>query len=140
MRHSAGSGIRGDNSKGVDVDGGIFLARERPRGVLPWERKNLGPSQVRGSNETFLVVLASANLNTPVALRPPAVRPARPKLKRVRMTQAMRQEVLDRYATGDPTRVVAAAVGVSKTTVLTIVKQAGVTRSWGVRYDYLPRR
>jgi hypothetical protein len=52
----------------------------------------------------------------------------------------MRQEVLDRYATGDPTRVVAAAVGVSKTTVLTIVKQAGVTRSWGVRYDYLPRR
>ncbi len=32
-----------------------FLARERPRGVLPWERKNPGPSQVRGSNETLLV-------------------------------------------------------------------------------------
>ncbi len=82
---------------------------------------------------TSLVVLASANLNTPVALRPSAVRRVRPKMRRVRVTQAMRQEVLDRYAAGDPTRVVAAAVGVSKTTVLAIVKQAGVTRPWGVR-------
>lgn len=50
----------------------------------------------------------------------------------------MRQEVLDRYEAGDSTRVV--AVGVSKTTVLTIVKQARVTRPWGVRYDYLSRQ
>ncbi len=113
-------------STGVDVP-------ERPRGALPWERKNPGTLQVRGSNEILLVVLASANLNTPVALRPSAVRRVRPKMRRVRVTQAMRQEVLDRYAAGDPTRVVAAAVGVSKTTVLAIVKQAGVTRPWGVR-------
>jgi transposase len=45
----------------------------------------------------------------------------------------MRKEVLVRYAAGDSTRVVAEAVGVSKTTVLTIVKQAGVSRPWGVR-------
>lgn len=32
-----------------------YLKRERPNGVLPWERKNLGPSQVRGSNESILV-------------------------------------------------------------------------------------
>lgn len=84
-----------------------------------------------------MVVLALAKVNTPVALRPPAVRPARPPMKRVRMTQEMRQEVLDRYRAGATTRVVAEAVGVSKTTVLTIVKLAGVTRPWGVRHDRL---
>ena len=34
---------------------GAFLAIERPRGHFPWERKNLGPIKVRGSNDHFLV-------------------------------------------------------------------------------------
>lgn len=86
-----------------------------------------------------MVVLASAKANTPGALKPPAVRCPRRKLKRVRVTQAMRQEVLDRYVSGDPTRVVAEVVGVSTTTVRTILKQEGLSRPWGLRYDYLPR-
>jgi site-specific DNA recombinase len=32
-----------------------FLKVERPRGGLPWEKKNPGPIKVRGSNEYFLV-------------------------------------------------------------------------------------
>lgn len=32
-----------------------FLAVERPRGDLPWETKNPGPTKVRGSNDHFLV-------------------------------------------------------------------------------------
>ena len=34
---------------------GAYLAAERPRGGFPWERKNLGPFKVRGSNDHFLV-------------------------------------------------------------------------------------
>lgn len=32
-----------------------FLHRERPHGLLPWERKNLRPSQTAGSNIPYLV-------------------------------------------------------------------------------------
>jgi len=41
-----------------------YLRRERPTGQLPWERKNLGPSQVRGSNELLLVAGAVCWLRT----------------------------------------------------------------------------
>ncbi len=34
-----------------------FLNLERPLGLLPWERKNLRPSQTTGSNNSFLVAL-----------------------------------------------------------------------------------
>ncbi len=34
---------------------GAHLSLERPKGAFPWERKNLGPFKVRGSNDHFLV-------------------------------------------------------------------------------------
>ncbi|RYB91622.1 hypothetical protein EUA06_09760 [Nocardioides glacieisoli] len=60
------SACRGDATSSTDLPSrhrrtspegrlGASLRLERPRGALPWERKNPGPVKVRGSNELLLV-------------------------------------------------------------------------------------
>ncbi len=104
-----------------------YLRAERPRGRLDWERKNPGPSKDRGSNNYFLVVLGSLNLNAQFSLpaptdrSPESVRSAR----RRRITQSVRDEVVRLYASGQTALEVAEHCGIGKTTVLKILKADG---------------
>jgi site-specific DNA recombinase len=103
--------------------------RERPKGVLVWERKNPRPSKVEGSNELLLVVLSSASLNTVPALGSPTARKlekTEPRTGRRRITEKDRRRIVELYELGASSRVVAAEVRVSKATVLNVLKSAGV--------------
>lgn len=60
---------------------------------------------------------------------------AAPPARRTRVTSRLREEVVTRYRRGETSREVAEACGIGKTTVLTILKQAGVAvRRQGMRY------
>jgi hypothetical protein len=104
-----------------------FLTLERLRERLPWERKNLGPVKVRGSDVLSLVVLSKAKTNTLIetpdvsdrSTPPPG--PGRP-----RVTRKQQNEVVALYESGLSTRVVAERVGVAKTTVLRALGLAGI--------------
>lgn len=84
----------------------------------------------------FLVALASFSANTPVALRPPAARlDDRQQSGRRRITARDRARIVELYEQGRSARYVASAVGVSKATVLTTLKRAGVEmRPVGAHY------
>lgn len=85
--------------------------------------------QVICSNESNVVALASYTANTPVELRPPAARiDDRRQSGRRRVTSRDRVRIVELYRQGRSTRFVAGEVGVSKATVLTTLKDAGVER------------
>lgn len=108
---------------------GLGLPAVTSHGLLPWERKNLRPSQTAGSNIPYLVALATFRANTPVELRPPAARiDDRAITGRRRITNRDRRRVVDLYQQGRSTRYVASEVGIGRATVLNILKQAGVER------------
>jgi DNA invertase Pin-like site-specific DNA recombinase len=75
-----------------------------------------------------VVVLASLNLNTQFLRPAPTDRsPASRSVNRKRrITQRDRDEVVRLYTSGQTALEVAEALGIGKTTVLTILKQAGV--------------
>lgn len=76
-----------------------------------------------------LVALASYTANTPVALRPPAARiDDRQQSGRRRITVRDRARIVELYEQGKSARCVARDVGVSKATVLTTLKRAGLLR------------
>ncbi|WP_203566307.1 helix-turn-helix domain-containing protein [Aestuariimicrobium ganziense] len=89
-----------------------------------------------GLTWTFLVALASFSANTPVALRPPAARlDDRRQSGRRRITARDRAQIVELYEQGKSTRYVADEVGVSKATVLTVLKRANVPmRPVGAHY------
>jgi len=80
----------------------------------------------RGSSNLLLVVLAHLNLNTPSPRTKPSNRSPRPSLLRQRVTKRHRQQVVALYQSGLSTRMVADQTGVSKTTVLNILKEAAI--------------
>lgn len=88
------------------------------------------------SQEPFFVALASYTANTPVALRPPAARiDDRQQSGRRRITARDRARIVELYEQGKSARYVASDVGVSKATVLTTLKRAGVEmRPVGAHY------
>ena len=83
-----------------------------------------------------VVALASYTANTPVALRPPASRiDDRQQSGRRRITARDRTRIVELYKQGRSARYVASDVGVSKATVLTTLKRAGVEmRPVGAHY------
>ena len=106
-----------------------FLTLERPRGHLSWEKKEPRPSADRGSNDLLLVVLSGVNLNTRRSTRLPPARPIdqeRPGRKRI--TQQLRQQVVEYYERGDvSTLQTAEEFEIGKSTVLRILKQSGAS-------------
>ncbi len=82
-----------------------------------------------GLTWTFFAALASYSANTPVALRPPAARiDDRQQSGRRRITARDRARIVELYEQGKSARCVARDVGVSKATVLTTLKRAGLLR------------
>lgn len=82
-----------------------------------------------------VVVLAQLNINAQFSLPAPTDRSpksARPVRKR-RITQSVRDEVARLYASGQTALEVAEHCGIGKTTVLKIVKDAGLSRRQGAR-------
>lgn len=74
-----------------------------------------------------MVVLARLNSNTAVSLRPSTARlRVRPPTGRTRVTAKHRQRVVDLYLTGRSALDVAEEMGLGKTTVLRILKEAAV--------------
>jgi site-specific DNA recombinase len=119
---------------------GAFLTVERPNGGLPWETKNPGPIKVRGSNENFLVVLAQAKTNTlksdPLVPKPALTR----EYNRQRITARRSDRIVRLYAQGMSTREVAAEASVAKSTVLRVLRDAGIRmRPRGGHRDQTPR-
>ncbi|WP_425269587.1 helix-turn-helix domain-containing protein [Gordonia alkanivorans] len=85
---------------------------------------------------SFLVVLASAKANTPRSIdrRPDQAQSERRRL-RSRVTDELRGEVVQLYASGMTSRAVAEEVGIGRTTVLNVLRREGVTiRPQGARY------
>ena len=121
-----------------------YVRRERPRGRMRWETKNPGPTEGRGSNPCLLVVLTDPCLNVvdnsveaddgvdaPESSRyePP------PGHRRTRVTARLRAEVVSLYGQGRTSREAAEICGIAKSTVLGILKKAGVdVRLQGRRY------
>lgn len=95
-----------------------------------------GPILVIEDGAFKVVALASYTANTPVALRPPATRiDDRQQSGRRRITARDRARIVELYEQGKSARYVASDVGVSKATVLTTLKRAGVEmRPVGAHY------
>lgn len=127
--------------------GAVSLANrwQMIRGGLPGVRKT-------ASDLHFFVALGDLKLNTGAALQPSADRRdehlsassagARdhfvgpPSSDRTRVTDQLRAEAVARYRQGGTSRAVAAELGIAKSTVLSILQQAGVAvRPRGVRYQ-----
>jgi hypothetical protein len=98
--------------------------------------KTKDPGQLALAGISGFVALASYTANTPVALRPPATRiDDRQQSGRRRITARDRARIVELYEQGRSARYVASAVGVSKATVLTTLKRAGVEmRPVGAHY------
>lgn len=122
-------------------DHGVHLSRN-----AALKQKNLCPRKDTGSNVYFLVALASALPNTPVTrvvptdravsdeAGPPADPPPPAPPGRRRVTRKDRAEIVRLYESGLSALAVAEQAGVSKTSVLNVLKSEGVTvRPWGSR-------
>lgn len=103
--------------------------------LLPQKTKKI-PDQLSLAGNPVIVALASFSANTPVALRPPAARlDDRRQSGRRRITARDRAQIVALYEQGKSTRYVADEVGVSKATVLTVLKRANVPmRPVGAHY------
>jgi hypothetical protein len=100
-----------------------------PEGLLAGERKNPRPSMAEGSHTLHLVVLSRANLNNLPALGSPSGRElekTKPRDVRRRITDGDRRQIVELYERGASSRAVASQVGVSKATVLNVLKSARV--------------
>jgi DNA invertase Pin-like site-specific DNA recombinase len=73
-----------------------------------------------------LVALANLNTNTPVKRGAPSDRSTQNRALRRRVLHRDRNEIVRLYQSGLSTRAVAREVGVSKTTVLSVLTGAGV--------------
>ena len=104
-----------------------FTVVQGPRSPVTPKTYKRPPTEAVYSLCFNLVVLASAKLNTPVTRGGSTGRPPRPVGRR-RVTNRLRAEVVERYEAGESSRAVAAATGLARSTVLSILKQAGVER------------
>ncbi len=118
------------------------LRCERPYGSLAWESENLGPCEVRGSNLNLLVgvigrysrrsdmlrILEKVGKQAhmvPVEHRGPVVYV--PYRLNQRLDQATRTQLVRNYQDGIPTTRLTQMYGLSKASVLKLLREAGVT-------------
>lgn len=107
-----------------------FTVRRRFKSLAPTKKKVLPFGKT-----FFLVVLASLKLNIPVTRPAPSTLPRVPVPVRRRVGQWDRDEIVRLYESGLSSRAVAQRVGIAKSSVLRILKEAGVEmRPRGVRY------
>lgn len=76
--------------------------------------------------DSYVVVLARTNPNTLSPLSMPSVRPMKSRPDRVRVSKVVRNRAVVLYQHGHSTRSVGAQLGLAKSTVLGILKDAGV--------------
>jgi hypothetical protein len=85
--------------------------------------------------DSYVVVLGSLNLNPQFSLPAPTDRSLESvgSARKRRITQSVRDEVVRLYASGRTALEVAEHCGIGKTTVLKIVKAAGLSRPQGAK-------